>query len=145
MSPYPFNRYGALVGDTDLGVALEAQALALVSSWSRSRSASTFVPSRSAFGSHDQWRHDYGAPAEPTEPNLFKRMRYDGSALVLRREDPADARASGLGGGAGRHGLTPSWGKPVSGPRGARLGGQRTPTAASALRCFGVGWAGKYR
>jgi aminopeptidase N len=38
---------------------------------------------KTAYAAHDQWRHDYGAPAEPTEPNLFKRMRYDGSTLVL--------------------------------------------------------------
>jgi aminopeptidase N len=38
---------------------------------------------RDAYRQHDQWRHDTGAPAEPTNPTLFKRMRYDGSALVL--------------------------------------------------------------
>ncbi|MFJ9713291.1 M1 family metallopeptidase [Streptomyces sp. NPDC101234] len=38
---------------------------------------------RAAYEQHDQWRHDDGAPAEPTEPTLFKVMRYDGSALVL--------------------------------------------------------------
>ncbi len=38
---------------------------------------------RSAYAQHDQWRHDDGAPAEPTEPGLFRQMRYDGSALVL--------------------------------------------------------------
>ncbi|GAA4969726.1 M1 family metallopeptidase [Yinghuangia aomiensis] len=36
-----------------------------------------------AYRAHDLWRRDYGPPAAPTEPNLFKRMRYDGSALVL--------------------------------------------------------------
>ncbi len=38
---------------------------------------------KAAYRAHDQWRHDYGPPAAPTEPALFKRMRYDGSALVL--------------------------------------------------------------
>ncbi|MCX5213857.1 M1 family metallopeptidase [Kitasatospora sp. NBC_00240] len=38
---------------------------------------------RAAYQAHDLWRRDYGAPAAPTEPALFKRMRYDGSALVL--------------------------------------------------------------
>jgi aminopeptidase N len=38
---------------------------------------------RDAYEQHDQWRHDDGAPAEPTEPSLFRNIRYDGSALVL--------------------------------------------------------------
>ncbi|MDO0938539.1 M1 family metallopeptidase [Streptomyces sp. DG2A-72] len=38
---------------------------------------------KTAYTNHNVWRRDFGAPAEPTEPNLFKRMRYDGSALVL--------------------------------------------------------------
>ncbi|WP_268254271.1 M1 family aminopeptidase, partial [Streptomyces capoamus] len=38
---------------------------------------------RAAYEQHDQWRHDEGAPAEPTGDTLFKVMRYDGSALVL--------------------------------------------------------------
>ncbi|MDI2132061.1 M1 family metallopeptidase [Yinghuangia seranimata] len=38
---------------------------------------------KDAYRQHDLWRRDYGPPAAPTEPNLFKRMRYDGSALVL--------------------------------------------------------------
>ncbi|MHB9755038.1 M1 family metallopeptidase [Streptomyces sp. BYX5S] len=132
LGPYPFNRYGVLVGDTDLGVALETQTLSLVpkadllgtrvdaerdlvhelahqwigdsvgiASWSdlwfsegharfyerwysEEHGGDSFEAAmRTAYENHDQWRHDYGAPAEPTEPNLFKRMRYDGSALVL--------------------------------------------------------------
>ncbi|MER5380332.1 M1 family metallopeptidase [Streptomyces sp. NPDC002688] len=132
LGPYPFDRYGVLVGDTDLGVALETQTLSLVpkadllgdrvsaernlvhelahqwtgdsvgiKTWSdlwlsegharfyerlysQARGGVSFEDTmRTAYASHDQWRHDYGAPAEPTEPNLFKRMRYDGSALVL--------------------------------------------------------------
>lgn len=132
LGPYPFNRYGVLVGDTDLGVALETQTLSLVpkadllgtrvdaernlvhelthqwfgdsvgiATWSdlwlsegharfyerqysQEHGGDSFEAAmRTAYESHDQWRHDYGAPAEPTEPNLFKRMRYDGSALVL--------------------------------------------------------------
>lgn len=38
---------------------------------------------KDAYRQHDIWRRDFGPPAAPTEPNLFKRMRYDGSALVL--------------------------------------------------------------
>ncbi|WP_428956019.1 M1 family metallopeptidase [Streptomyces sp. cg35] len=132
LGPYPFNRYGVLVGDTDLGVALETQTLSLVpkadllgtkvdaernlvhelthqwfgdsvgiAAWSdlwlsegharfyerlysQAHGGDSFEAAmKTAYESHDQWRHDYGAPAEPTEPNLFKRMRYDGSALVL--------------------------------------------------------------
>ncbi|MFJ8821853.1 M1 family metallopeptidase [Streptomyces sp. NPDC102467] len=132
LGPYPFNRYGVLVGDTDLGVALETQTLALlpkadllgtkvdaernllhelthqwfgnsvaIATWSdlwlsegharfyerlysQEHGGDSFEAAmKTAYESHDQWRYDYGAPAEPTEPNLFKRMRYDGSALVL--------------------------------------------------------------
>ncbi|MFD7713528.1 M1 family metallopeptidase [Streptomyces sp. NPDC059786] len=132
LGPYPFHRYGVLVGDTDLGVALETQTLSLVPKadllgdrvtaernlvhelvhqwtgdsvgiegwsdlwlsegharfWERQYSEehggdSFEAAMKTAYEAHDQWRHDYGAPAEPTEPNLFKRMRYDGSALVL--------------------------------------------------------------
>ncbi|MEV4451219.1 M1 family metallopeptidase [Streptomyces mirabilis] len=132
LGPYPFNRYGLLVGDTDLGVALETQTLSLIpkadllgdrvgaernlvhelthqwtgdsvgiKSWSdlwlsegharfyerlysQAHGGDSFEATmKTAYASHDQWRHDYGAPAEPTEPNLFKRMRYDGSTLVL--------------------------------------------------------------
>ncbi|MFI6340371.1 M1 family metallopeptidase [Streptomyces sp. NPDC050535] len=132
LGPYPFNRYGVLVGDTDLAVALETQTLSLVpkadllgdrvtaernlvhelahqwtgdsvgmETWSDlwlSEGHARFYERlyseehggvsfegtmKTAYESHDQWRHDYGAPAEPTEPNLFKRMRYDGSTLVL--------------------------------------------------------------
>ena len=132
LGPYPFNRYGLLVGDTDLGVALETQTLSLIpkadllgdlvsaernqvhelthqwtgdsvaiKSWSDlwlSEGHARFYERlyseehggvnfegtmKTAYENHDQWRHDYGAPAEPTEPNLFKRMRYDGSTLVL--------------------------------------------------------------
>ncbi|MGW4909237.1 M1 family metallopeptidase [Streptomyces sp. NPDC004270] len=132
LGPYPFRRYGVLVGDTDLPVALETQSLSLVPRddllgdrvdaernlvhelthhwtgdsvavrrWSdlwlsegharfyeRLYSAehggvSMEDAMRAAYEQHDQWRHDDGAPAEPTEPTLFKVMRYDGSALVL--------------------------------------------------------------
>ncbi|MGQ4384528.1 M1 family metallopeptidase [Streptomyces sp. SAS_270] len=132
LGPYPFNRYGVLVGDTDLGVALETQTLSLVpkadllgdqvsaernlvhelthqwlgdsvgvKTWSdlwlsegharfyerlysEAHGGVNFEETmKTAYAAHDQWRHDYGAPAEPTEPNLFKRMRYDGSTLVL--------------------------------------------------------------
>ncbi|MEU6394420.1 M1 family metallopeptidase [Streptomyces sp. NPDC046939] len=132
LGPYPFDRYGVLVGDTDLGVALETQTLSLLpkadllgtrvdaerdlvhelthqwfgdsvalATWSdlwlsegharfyereysEEHGGDSFEAAmRTAYENHDQWRHDYGAPAEPTEPNLFKRMRYDGSALVL--------------------------------------------------------------
>ncbi|MEU5311258.1 M1 family metallopeptidase [Streptomyces sp. NPDC021562] len=132
LGPYPFHRYGVLVGDTDLPVALETQSLSVVPKddllgdpvdaernlvhelthhwtgdsvairrWSDlwlsegharyyerlysaehggTRMADAM---RAAYEQHDQWRHDDGAPAEPTEPTLFKVMRYDGSALVL--------------------------------------------------------------
>ncbi|MFD4596880.1 M1 family metallopeptidase [Streptomyces sp. NPDC058464] len=132
LGPYPFRRYGVLVGDTDLPVALETQSLSVVPKddllgdrvdaernlvhelthhwtgdsvairrWSdlwlsegharfyeRLYSAehggvSMADAMRAAYEQHDQWRHDDGAPAEPTEPTLFKVMRYDGSALVL--------------------------------------------------------------
>ncbi|WP_369227305.1 M1 family metallopeptidase [Streptomyces sp. R39] len=132
LGPYPFRRYGVLVGDTDLPVALETQSLSVVPKddllgdrvdaernlvhelthhwtgdsvairrWSdlwlsegharfyeRLYSAehggvSMEDAMRAAYEQHDQWRHDDGAPAEPTEPTLFKVMRYDGSALVL--------------------------------------------------------------
>ncbi|QQC88247.1 M1 family metallopeptidase [Streptomyces alfalfae] len=132
LGPYPFHRYGILVGDTDLGVALETQTLSLVpkadllggkvdaernmvhelahqwfgdsvalKSWSdlwvsegharfyerlysEAHGGDSFEAAmKTAYAAHDQWRKDFGAPAEPTEPNLFKRMRYDGSALVL--------------------------------------------------------------
>ncbi|MGW0661912.1 M1 family aminopeptidase [Streptodolium elevatio] len=48
---------------------------------------------RDAYRQHDVWRRDFGAPAAPTEPALFKRMRYDGSALVLYalREEVGEA------------------------------------------------------
>ncbi|WP_223773475.1 M1 family metallopeptidase [Streptomyces sp. 135] len=142
LGPYPFNRYGVLVGDTDLGVALETQTLSLVpkadllgtkvdaernlvhelahqwfgnsvalESWSdlwvsegharfyerlhsEANGGDSFEAAmKTAYAAHDQWRKDFGAPAEPTEPNLFKRMRYDGSALVLYalREQVGDA------------------------------------------------------
>ncbi|MFD4633157.1 M1 family metallopeptidase [Streptomyces sp. NPDC058284] len=142
LGPYPFDRYGLLVGDTDLGVALETQTLSLVpkadllgtrvdaernmvhelthqwfgdsvalKSWSdlwlsegharfyereysEQHGGDSFEAAmKTAYQAHDQWRRDYGAPAEPTEPNLFKRMRYDGSALVLYalRERVGDA------------------------------------------------------
>ncbi|MFD4548333.1 M1 family metallopeptidase [Streptomyces sp. NPDC058466] len=132
LGPYPFNRYGLLVGDTDLGVALETNTISLIpkadllgervgaernlvhelthqwtgdsvgiKTWSDlwlSEGHARFYERlysqehggddfetmmKAAYANHDQWRHDAGAPAEPTEPNLFKRMRYDGSALVL--------------------------------------------------------------
>ncbi|WP_445399636.1 M1 family metallopeptidase [Streptomyces sp. LE64] len=132
LGPYPFDRYGVLVGDTDLGVALETQTLSLVPkadllgdrvtaernlvhelahqwlgnsngirTWSdlwlsegHARyyerlysqdhgGTALHTAMKAAYEQHDQWRRDFGAPAEPTEPNLFKRMRYDGSALVL--------------------------------------------------------------
>ncbi|MFF7974948.1 M1 family aminopeptidase [Streptomyces sp. NPDC007905] len=132
LGPYPFRRYGVLVADTDLPVALETQSLSAVPSsdllgdrveaernlihelthhwtgdsvairrWSdlwlsegharfyeRLYSDSHGGPDledtmRAAYEQHDQWRHDDGAPAEPTERSLFRQMRYDGSALVL--------------------------------------------------------------
>ncbi|MFI9615145.1 M1 family metallopeptidase [Streptomyces sp. NPDC052023] len=132
LGPYPFRRYGVLVGDTDLPVALETQSLSVVPKgdllgdqvdaerdlvhelahqwtgnsvairrWSDlwlSEGHARFYERlyseahggvgiedamRAAYEQHDQWRHDDGAPAEPTEPTLFKVMRYDGSALVL--------------------------------------------------------------
>ncbi|MEU2713264.1 M1 family metallopeptidase [Streptomyces sp. NPDC007205] len=132
LGPYPFRRYGVLVGDTDLPVALETQSLSVVPKddllgdrvdaernlvhelthhwtgdsvairrWSDlwlSEGHARFYERlysaghggvgledamRAAYEQHDQWRHDEGAPAEPTEPTLFKVMRYDGSALVL--------------------------------------------------------------
>ncbi|MFF3461867.1 M1 family metallopeptidase [Streptomyces sp. NPDC002619] len=132
LGPYPFRRYGVLVGDTDLPVALETQSLSVVPSadllgdrvdaerdlvhelthhwtgdsvairrWSDlwlSEGHARFYERlysdehggpdmedamRAAYKQHDQWRHDQGAPAEPTGPTLFKVMRYDGSALVL--------------------------------------------------------------
>ncbi|MCF2531896.1 M1 family metallopeptidase [Yinghuangia soli] len=48
---------------------------------------------RDAYRQHNVWRRDFGAPAEPSEPMLFKRMRYDGSALVLYalRQEVGDA------------------------------------------------------
>ncbi|WP_245235677.1 M1 family metallopeptidase [Streptomyces durhamensis] len=132
LGPYPFRRYGVLVGDTDLPVALETQSLSVVPKddllgdridaernlvhelthhwtgdsvairrWSdlwlsegharfyerlysdEHGGAGLEAAMRAAYEQHDQWRHDEGAPAEPTEPTLFKVMRYDGSALVL--------------------------------------------------------------
>ncbi|MER6027164.1 M1 family metallopeptidase [Streptomyces sp. NPDC001851] len=132
LGPYPFRRYGVLVGDTDLPVALETQSLSVVPKddllgdrvdaernlvhelthhwtgdsvairrWSDlwlSEGHARFYERlysaehggvgledamRAAYEQHDQWRHDEGAPAEPTESTLFKVMRYDGSALVL--------------------------------------------------------------
>lgn len=133
LGPYPFPRYGVLVGDTDLPVALETQSLSLVPKgdlqgdrveaerdlvhelthqwtgdsvairrWSDlwlSEGHARFYDRlysdahggeslasvmRAAYEHHDQWRHDDGAPAEPrTEAALFKKVRYDGSALVL--------------------------------------------------------------
>ncbi|MEU7059258.1 M1 family metallopeptidase [Streptomyces sp. NPDC046197] len=132
LGPYPFRRYGVLVGDTDLPVALETQSLSVVPRadllgdqvdaerdlvhelthhWTGDSVAirrwsdlwlsegharyyerlysdthggdSMEAAMRAAYEQHDQWRHDDGAPAEPTEATLFKRMRYDGSALVL--------------------------------------------------------------
>ncbi|WP_210408226.1 M1 family metallopeptidase [Allokutzneria sp. NRRL B-24872] len=38
---------------------------------------------REIHSQHDSWRSTYGPPAKPTEPKLFSRMVYDGSALVL--------------------------------------------------------------
>ncbi|MBL1082836.1 M1 family metallopeptidase [Streptomyces actinomycinicus] len=132
LGPYPFRRYGVLVGDTDLPVALETQSLSVVPRddllgdrvdaernlvhelthhWTGDSVAvrrwsdlwlsegharyyerlysdthggdSLEDAMRAAYEQHDQWRHDEGAPAEPTEATLFKVMRYDGSALVL--------------------------------------------------------------
>ncbi|MEU3514924.1 M1 family metallopeptidase [Streptomyces sp. NPDC006654] len=132
LGPYPFHRYGLLVGDTDLPVALETQSLSVVPKddllgdpvdaernlvhelthhwtgdsvairrwsdlWLSEGHARYYErlysaehggvgmadAMRAAYEQHDQWRHDDGAPAEPTEPTLFKVMRYDGSALVL--------------------------------------------------------------
>ncbi|MGW4727829.1 M1 family metallopeptidase [Streptomyces shenzhenensis] len=132
LGPYPFRRYGVLVGDTDLPVALETQQLSVVPSarllgdrvgaerdlvhelahqwtgnsvalrrWSDlwlSEGHARFYERlytdthggpgledamRSAYEQHDRWRHDDGAPAEPTEPSLFRQIRYDGSALVF--------------------------------------------------------------
>ncbi|WP_428985861.1 M1 family metallopeptidase [Streptomyces pyxinicus] len=132
LGPYPFSRYGVLVGDTDQSVALETQSLSVVPKddllgdrvdaerdlvhelthhwtgdsvalrrWSdlwlsegharfyerlyseEHGGASLEDTMRAAYEQHDQWRHDDGAPAEPTGPTLFKLMRYDGSALVL--------------------------------------------------------------
>ncbi|MFJ6570200.1 M1 family metallopeptidase [Streptomyces sp. NPDC091292] len=142
LGPYPFKRYGVLVGDTDLGVALETQTLSLVPKadllgtrvdaernlvhelthqwlgddlairtwsdlwlsegharfyerlYSQEHGGDSFEAAmRTAYENHDLWRRDFGAPAEPTEPNLFKRMRYDGSALVFYalREQVGDA------------------------------------------------------
>ncbi|MGW1988881.1 M1 family metallopeptidase [Embleya sp. NPDC001921] len=132
LGPYPFDSYGLLVADTDLGVALETQSLSLIPKadllgdkinaernmvhelvhqwtgnsvamerWSdlwlsegharyyervyseENGGANLEALMRDTYRQHDIWRRDTGAPAEPTEPNLFKRMRYDGSALVL--------------------------------------------------------------
>ncbi|WP_406278291.1 M1 family metallopeptidase [Embleya sp. NBC_00896] len=132
LGPYPFDSYGLLVADTDLGVALETQTLSLVPKadllgdkvnaernmvhelvhqwtgdsvaierwadlwlsegharyyerlYSEENGGANFEAlMREAYRQHDIWRRDAGAPAEPTEPNLFKRMRYDGSALVF--------------------------------------------------------------
>ncbi|WP_234388585.1 MULTISPECIES: M1 family metallopeptidase [Streptomyces] len=132
LGPYPFRRYGVLVGDTDLPVALETQSLSVVPRanllgdkvyaerdlvhelahqwtgnsvalrrwsdlwlsegharfyerlYSDTHGGDSFEAAmRAAYQQHDQWRHDDGAPAEPGEQTLFKRMRYDGSALVL--------------------------------------------------------------
>ncbi|GGW11877.1 zinc metalloprotease [Streptomyces libani subsp. rufus] len=132
LGPYPFRRYGVLVGDTDLPVALETQSLSVlprddllgdrvdaernlvhelthhwtgdsvaIRRWSDlwlSEGHARFYERlysdehggadlesvmRAAYEQHDQWRHDEGAPAEPTGDTLFKVMRYDGSALVL--------------------------------------------------------------
>ncbi|MFI5683101.1 M1 family metallopeptidase [Streptomyces sp. NPDC051636] len=132
LGPYPFRRYGVLVGDTDLPVALETQSLSVlpradllgdlvgaernlvhelthhwtgdsvaIRRWSdlwlseghaqfyerlysdTHGGAGMEAAMRAAYEQHDQWRHDDGAPAEPTEPALFRQMRYDGSALVL--------------------------------------------------------------
>ncbi|SDM75368.1 M1 family metallopeptidase [Allokutzneria albata] len=38
---------------------------------------------REIYAQHDSWRSTYGPPAKPTEPKLFSRMVYDGSALVV--------------------------------------------------------------
>ncbi|MFE0254486.1 M1 family metallopeptidase [Streptomyces sp. NPDC059010] len=132
LGAYPFKRYGVLVGDTDLAVALETQTLSLVPKgellgtevdaertlvhelahqwfgdsvalrtwsdlwlsegharfyerlYSEEHGGDSFEAAmKTAYTNHNLWRRDVGAPAEPTEPNLFKRMRYDGSALVL--------------------------------------------------------------
>jgi aminopeptidase N len=132
LGPYPFSRYGVLVGDTELPVALETQSLAVLPSadllggrvaaerdlvhelthhwtgdsvairrWSdlwlseghaqfyerlyseEHGGAGMAAAMRAAYERHDQWRHDDGAPAEPTGPALFRQIRYDGSALVL--------------------------------------------------------------
>ncbi|MFL4905738.1 M1 family metallopeptidase [Streptomyces sp. MMS24-I2-30] len=132
LGPYPFGRYGVLVGDTDLPVALETQSLSVVPSatllgdrvgaerdlvhelahqwtgdsvglrrWSDlwlSEGHARFYERlytdthggpdleeamRWTYEQHDQWRHDDGAPAEPTSSTLFRQIRYDGSALVL--------------------------------------------------------------
>ncbi|MGQ4418332.1 M1 family metallopeptidase [Streptomyces sp. SAS_269] len=132
LGPYPFRRYGVLVADTDLPVALETQSLSvlprdsllgdrvhaerdlvheLTHQWTGDSVAlrrwsdlwlsegharfyerlysdshggvSLEDAMRDAYEQHDQWRHDDGAPAEPTEPALFRNIRYDGSALVL--------------------------------------------------------------
>ncbi|MFJ8789078.1 M1 family metallopeptidase [Streptomyces sp. NPDC102462] len=132
LGPYPFRRYGVLVGDADLPVALETQSLSVLPSatllgdrvaaerdlvhelahqwtgnsvalrrWSDlwlSEGHARFYERlytdahggpgledamRSAYEQHDRWRHDDGAPAEPTGPSLFRQIRYDGSALVL--------------------------------------------------------------
>jgi aminopeptidase N len=132
LGPYPFDSYGVLVADTDLGVALETQTLSLVPKadllgdrinaernmvhelvhqwtgdsvaldrwadlwlsegharyyervYSEENGGARLEPlMREAYRQHDIWRRDTGAPAEPSEPNLFKRMRYDGSALVF--------------------------------------------------------------
>ncbi|MFG2884104.1 M1 family metallopeptidase [Streptomyces sp. NPDC048297] len=132
LGPYPFRRYGVLVGESDLPVALETQSLSVLPSadllgdrvaaernlvhelthhwtgdsvairrWSDlwlSEGHARFYEllysdthggvdmegmMRSAYEQHDQWRHDDGAPAEPTASSLFRQMRYDGSALVL--------------------------------------------------------------
>ncbi|MFE9448911.1 M1 family metallopeptidase [Streptomyces sp. NPDC006739] len=132
LGAFPFRRYGVLVADTDLPVALETQSLSVVPKadllgdradaerdlvhelthqwtgdsvalrrWSDlwlSEGHARFYERlyadthggpgleeamRAAYEQHDQWRHDDGAPAEPTEPTLFRNIRYDGSALVL--------------------------------------------------------------
>ncbi|MGW5325348.1 M1 family metallopeptidase [Streptomyces sp. NPDC004014] len=142
LGPYPFRRYGVLVADTDLPVALETQSLSVLPRdslladrvhaerdlvhelahqwtgdsvalrrWSDlwlSEGHARFyerlysgthggVPledaMRDAYEQLDQWRHDDGAPAEPTEATLFRNVRYDGSALVLYalREEVGEA------------------------------------------------------
>ncbi|WP_079060093.1 M1 family metallopeptidase [Streptomyces bungoensis] len=145
LGPYPFGRYGVLVGDTDLPVALETQSLSVVPSsdllgsrvdaernlvhelahhwtgdsvairrwsdlWLSEGHARYYErlyadahggpgleeAMRDAYARHDRWRHDDGAPAEPTAASLFRQMRYDGSALVLyalREEVGEDAFA----------------------------------------------------